>query len=119
MRGRLHFEPSGEFDPIYLLLNRLGLTSDYVGYFYLSYGLWLCMHQPERLELVTKWLYPDIAAHYRTNGRSVEHGISRVLDRIWLLQSPYLSQLPGYPFSEKPRPNDWLCLLLHALHPTE
>lgn len=110
----LRWEPSPEFDNIYLLLHRLGLTSNFPGYHYLAYGLWLCGREPERLEHVTKWLYPDIASHYCTNWHNVEHHISRMLDRMWLLQSPHLELLPGYPFPERPRPSRFLLLLSQA-----
>ena len=36
------------------LLHRLGLTANYRGYFYVSYGIVLCAKEQERLLLVTK-----------------------------------------------------------------
>ena len=45
----------------YHLLHRLGATANYTGFSYLVRALQLCAEKPERLLLVTKWLYPDVA----------------------------------------------------------
>ena len=45
----------------YHLLYRLGATANYTGFSYLVRALQLCAEEPERLLLVTKWLYPDVA----------------------------------------------------------
>ena len=46
---------------IYDLLYRLGATANYTGFFHMAYAVWLCVEQPDRLLLVTKWLYPEVA----------------------------------------------------------
>ena len=46
---------------IYELLYRLGVTANYTGFFHTACAVSLCMEQPERLVLVTKWLYPAVA----------------------------------------------------------
>ena len=50
----------------YHLLYRLGATANYTGFSYLVRALQLCAEEPERLLLVTKWLYPDVANTERT-----------------------------------------------------
>ena len=37
-----------------------------------------CAEEPERLLLVTKWLYPDVAKQYGTNWKAVERDIRTV-----------------------------------------
>ena len=46
---------------VYDLLYRLGATANYTGFFHMAYAVWLCVEQPDRLLLVTKWLYPEVA----------------------------------------------------------
>ena len=59
----------------YHLLHRLGATANYTGFSYLVRALQLCAEEPERLLLVTKWLYPDVAKQYGTNWKAVERNI--------------------------------------------
>ena len=59
----------------YHLLYRLGAAANYTGFSYLVRALQLCAEEPERLLLVTKWLYPDVAKQYGTNWKAVERDI--------------------------------------------
>ena len=56
-------QESVELTQIYDLLYSLGITANYSGFFYTSYAVCLAARQPERLLLVTKWLYPEAAEH--------------------------------------------------------
>ena len=46
---------------VYDLLYQLGVTANYTGFFHAAYAVSLCVEQPDRLLLVTKWLYPEVA----------------------------------------------------------
>ena len=48
---------------IYDLLYRLGITANYTGFFHMGYAVKLCCERPERLLMVTKWVYPEVAKH--------------------------------------------------------
>lgn len=50
---------------IYDLLYQLGVTANYTGFFHTAYAVSLCAEHPERLLLVTKWLYPEVAKQYK------------------------------------------------------
>ena len=80
---------------IYTLLYRLGLNANYVGFFYASYAVWLCAQQPQRLLLVTKWLYPEVAAHYNTNWKRVERSLRTVVAIAWRSNPTLLCLLAG------------------------
>ena len=66
---------------IYNLLYQLGVTANYTGFFYTAYAVSLCAEQPDRLLLVTKWLYPEVARQYKTTWKAVEHLAHRNLDK--------------------------------------
>ena len=100
---------------IYDLLRGLGLTADYTGFFYTSYAVWLCLQQPERLLLVTKWLYPAVAKHYGTTWKNVERDIRTVIARVWQNNPQFLAELAGIPLIEKPRPAKFLAILIRIL----
>lgn len=46
---------------VYDLLYQLGVTANYTGFFHMACAVSLCAEQPDRLLLVTKWLYPEVA----------------------------------------------------------
>lgn len=59
--------------------------------FYTAYAVYLSIQQPDRLLLVTKWLYPDVAKHYATTWSFVERGIRCAIESAWKT-SPELSE---------------------------
>ena len=52
---------------VHNLLCRLGITANYMGFLYTACAVELCAMQPERLQLVTKWVYSEVASRYQTN----------------------------------------------------
>ena len=65
------------------MLCRLGATANYRGFSYTAYAVLLCVQQQDRLLLVTKWLYPDVAKRYGTNWKAVERNIRTVITVVW------------------------------------
>ena len=110
-------EEMPSMDRIYDILYRLGISANYVGFFYASYGVWLCSQQQERLLLVTKWLYPDVAAHYNTNWRTVERDLRTVVAAAWRNNPALLEELARKPLYEKPRPAQFISILVEGLFP--
>ncbi len=100
---------------IYDLLYRLGVTANYTGFFHTAYALSLCVEQPERLLLVTKWLYPEVAKRYGTNWKAVERNIRTVSDIIWREGRSLLEELARRPLSQKPRTTQLLAILAASL----
>lgn len=100
---------------IYNLLYRLGLTANYTGFFYLSCAVELCLERPDRLLLVTKWLYPEVARRYRTNWKSVERNIRTVGGLIWCRNKILLEGLAGCPLFQRPRNTQLLAILTYTL----
>lgn len=104
---------------IYDLLYQLGVTARYVGFFYVSYALQLCVKQPERLRLVTKWVYPDVARQYNTNWRAVARDITTVGNVIWKQNRPLLEKLARRPLKKKPENTQLLAILVSGLSPPD
>ena len=57
---------------LHLLVRSLGLTGNCAGYKYLICTLELLREEPERLELVTKRVYPEVARRFGTTPSTVE-----------------------------------------------
>ena len=52
---------------VFDLLYRLGVTANYTGFFHTAEAVAMCVERPDRLLMVTKCLYPDVAKRYETN----------------------------------------------------
>lgn len=100
---------------IYDLLYRLGAEANDTGFFYTSCAVALCVSEPDRLLLVTKWLYPEVARQYRTDWRSVEQGIWAVGCVIWQKNRPLLERLACKPLECQPCTTQLLDILSASL----
>lgn len=100
---------------VYDLLYQLGVTANYTGFFHTAYAVSLCMEQPDRLLLVTKWLYPEVAKQYKTNWKAVERNIRTVSCIIWREGQPLLEELAHRHLERKPRNAQMLAILASSL----
>ena len=98
---------------IYNLLYQLGLTANYTGFFYTACAMKLCVDCPERLRLVTKWLYPEVAKQYGTNWRAVERNIRAAGTIIWNKNRSLLEQMAAG--EQNLRPAQMLSILIILL----
>lgn len=100
-----------EIADIYCLMRRLGITANYTGYFHASHAVMLSAREPERLLLITKWVYPDVAKHYRTTWRSVERNIRTVSRLAWETNRPELERMAQHPLPARPSAGVFLAIL--------
>lgn len=96
---------------IYDLLYQLGITANYFGFYYASYAVYLAMQQPERLLLVTKFLYPDVAKKYKTNWKCVERNIRTVINISWKTNRTLLIELAHGTLLDKPTASQFIAIL--------
>lgn len=103
---------------IYDTLRQLGVTTNYRGFYYAAYGVWLCTRDPELLLLATKWLYPEVAARYHTTWSAVERNIRTVISVAWKQNPELLCRLADFRLTEKPQPGQFLSILSAGLFGT-
>ena len=103
--------PDSLLTGIHDVLRYLGAAANYVGFFHTSYAVYLAVMQPDRLQLVTKWLYPDVAKHYDTNWKAVERNIRYTVSSIWWQHPDRLSKLSGLLLPDKPCNSLFLTIL--------
>lgn len=96
---------------IYDLLYSMGLTANHTYFFHTAYAVWLCTEQQERLQLVTKWLYPEVAKQYKTTWTAVERNIRRAIGEVWGNHRSRLEEIAGTVMETKPRPAQFLGIL--------
>jgi len=100
---------------VYDILNRLGVTANYTGFFNMACAVSLCAEQPNRLLLVTKWLYPDVAKLCHTNWKAVERNIRTVGDIIWRENRALLEVLACRPLVHRPRSAQLIAIICASL----
>jgi two-component system response regulator (stage 0 sporulation protein A) len=76
----------------------------------------LVLEDQDRLTMVTKWLYPEIAARYHTSWKAVERSIRTVISICWDQDGgAQMSRLAGHPLPRKPSPTGMIQLLARYL----
>ncbi len=103
----------------YDLLYSLGVSANYKGFFHTAYAVSLCMEQQDRLLLVTKWLYPDVAKKYGTNWKAVERNIRTVSTIAWKRNRTLLESIAHRPLDRHLCSTEFLAVLFHAVYFTE
>ena len=98
------------------LLCRLGITANYMGFLYTACAVELCARQPERLQLVTKWVYSEVASRYQTNWKAVERHIRAASGMAWERNRPLLEELAGRPLPQRPYAAQLLAILANSLY---
>lgn len=93
------------------LLYHIGITAKYNGFFYTSSALNLTVRQPERLLLITKWLYPDVGKLCHTDWRNVERGIRASVNIAWELRPAQLAAISDEALTAKPGNTQFLSIL--------
>lgn len=96
---------------LYDLLRHLGVTANYVGFSHIGDAVQLCMHSPQRLQLVTKQVYQEVAQRRGTTWKAVERNIRRAGRLIWEGNRPLLEELAGRPLPQKPCSAQLLAIL--------
>ena len=100
---------------IFDLLYRLGISANYTGFFQTARAVELCREEPERLLLVTKLVYPDVARLYRTSRGAVERNIRTVCGVAWKHDRRMLERLAHTQLPQKPGNTQFLAILLYSL----
>lgn len=100
-----------DIEQIYDLLRQLGLPADRMGFFYVSYAVYLFVRQPNLTIFAELWLYPKVARHYGTDRGAVKRGICAALDTVWTVEPERLAELARRPLERKPEPAEFLAIL--------
>ena len=99
----------------YDLLQQLGVSANYKGSAHTAYAVSLCIEHRERLLLVTKWLYPDVAKKYGTSWKAVERNIRTASTVAWKRNRALLEALAKRSLDRRLCSAEFLALLLHAV----
>lgn len=96
---------------VYTLLYRLGITAEHTAFFHTAYAVYLAAQQPERLCLVTKNLYPEVARYFSTTWRCVERSIRLAAELAWQTNPGLLEALAHHPSRKRLTASKFLAIL--------
>ena len=102
------FEVDSSLTQIYNLLYRLGVGANISGFRYLSCAIRLSLERPERLERISRELYPEIARLYRVEEDDVRKDMRRVISIIWTRNPQAVERLAGESLRQKPSPKQFI-----------
>ena len=100
-----------EFDRVYGVLQKLGLSANYLGFYQMACAVQLARTEPERLLLVTKCIYPDVGKHFQVSREAVERNLRTAVKVIWKADTPMLRKVMGEGAWERPCTARFLALL--------
>lgn len=96
---------------IHSLLHELGVTATYRGFSQTTRCVILAVEDMERLLLITKLLYNEVAKEYHTTFQGVERNIKTVVQVAWRRNRPLLEQLAQAPLTKEPTPSQFVEML--------
>ena len=101
------------------LVNTLGIRATYCGYHYLCYALELCRKNENYILYVWKYLYTDIAEHFKKSRSSVEHALRTVVTFCWYNGNrEFLNTIAGYTLDTRPTVGESIAILHYYLERT-
>jgi len=93
------------------LLQRLGITSNYKGYFQTITAVRFAVEHPESLTMVTKLLYPEVAHQYNTRWADTERVIRTVVGIAWNKNADMLEAIAHHKLTQKPHVSQFIAIL--------
>lgn len=93
------------------LLYPLGITAQYTGYYYAICAVELAADDPSHLIMVTKDLYPAVAARLSSTASRVERNLRHVSDLAWRTNPRLLETMAGHPLKQRPCASQFIAIL--------
>lgn len=93
------------------VLTQLRIPWSFKGYRHLTIAVTLVIERPERLERVTKEIYPEVALRCQSKHFRVERCMRIVVNRCWAEQREALDQIAGYHLSKRPTNTEFMELI--------
>lgn len=100
---------------IYGIIRKLGVTSNYKGYFYLADAIGLAMNAQDKPVKITKDIYPYLAGKYQTTTMNVEHNIRTAVNICWQTNREGVVAIAGCPLVYKPTNSEFIDMVAYYL----
>ena len=97
------------------IIRRLGVTSKYKGYFFVTDAINLAMNYHNKPIKITKDMYPYLASKYKTTPMNIEHNIRTVINVCWEKNKKGMDEIAGYPLADKPTNSEFVDMIAYYL----
>ena len=101
------------------IIRRLGVTSKYKGYFFVTDAIRLAMNFQDEPIKITKDIYPYLASKYKTTPMNIEHNIRTVINICWEMNRKGMGEIAGYPLVYKPTNSEFIDMIAYYLSEEE
>lgn len=99
------------FNKIYQELLSLGISMNYVGFWFCAYAIFLVMEDPSAITNITKSVYVPVAKHFGVSQANVERNIRTIIDVVWNENALLLNEYAGYDLLYKPTCSQFISIL--------
>ena len=99
------------------LLYPLGITPQYTGYYFIIRAVELAEADPSHLAMVTKDLYPSVAAQFSSTPSRVERNLRHMADLAWRTNPQLLESMAGHPLLHRPHASQFIAILANQYRP--
>lgn len=100
---------------IFGIIRKLGVTSNYKGYFFVADAIELAMNSQDKPIRITKDIYPDLAKKYKTTSLNIEHNIRTVINVCWETNRQQIVEIAGFPLIYKPTNSEFIDMIAYYL----
>ena len=100
---------------IYGIIRKLGVNSNYKGYYFVADAIQMAMDSQDKPIRITKDIYPDLAKKYRTTTLNIEHNIRTVINVCWENNKQGVADLASYPLLFKPTNSEFIDMVAYYL----
>ena len=104
---------------IFGIIRKLGVTSNYKGYYFVADAIQLAMSSQNQPIRITKDIYPYLASKYRTTALNIEHNIRTVINVCWETNRNTMAEIAGYPLNCKPTNSEFVDMVAYYLLSTQ
>ncbi|MDO5390120.1 MAG: sporulation initiation factor Spo0A C-terminal domain-containing protein [Eubacteriales bacterium] len=100
---------------IYGIIRKLGVTSKYNGYFFLTDAIHLAMDSQDKSIKITKDIYPCLAKKYETTPMNIERNVRTVINICWETNKEGMDEIAGHSLSCKPTNSEFVKMVVSYL----
>lgn len=99
----------------YEIIGKLGITSKYRGYFFVTDAIDLAMNAHDKPIKVTKDIYPYLAKKYKTTPMNIERNVRTVITMCWETNKKGVDEIAGHPLAYRPTNSQFIDMVAYYL----
>lgn len=99
----------------YEIIGKLGITSKYRGYFFVTDAIDLAMHAQDKPIKVTKDIYPYLAKKYQTTPMNIERNVRTVITMCWETNKKGVDEIAGHSLTYRSTNSQFIDMVAYYL----